>query len=73
MGERVVIRRIHELAEVNSDLLSFLEAKGVMPGRQATSVEVLDFNQTITLEVQDKPVTLGYAAARYVFVELGNP
>ena len=70
VGERVTIRRIHELAEENSELLSFLEAKGVMPGRQATVVEVLDFNQTITLEVLEQPVTLGFAAARYVFVEL---
>jgi hypothetical protein len=30
---------------------------------------MLDFNQTVTLDVQDKPVTLGFAAARYVFVE----
>jgi hypothetical protein len=31
--------------------------------------EVLGFNQTITLDVQDKPVTLGFAAARSIYVE----
>ena len=69
VGESVTIRRVHELAEENTELLSFFEAKGIMPGCQATVAEVLDFNQTITLDVQEKPVTLGFAAARYVFVE----
>ena len=69
VGEGVTIRRVHELAEENTELLSFLEEKGIMPGRQATVTEVLGFNQTITLDVQEKPVTLGFAAARYVFVE----
>jgi DtxR family transcriptional regulator, iron-dependent repressor len=68
-GESVTIRRIHELAEENTELLSFFEAKGIMPGRQVKVTEVLDFNQTITLDVQEKPVTLGFAAARYVYVE----
>ena len=40
-----------------------------MPGRLVSVTEVLDFNQTISLDVQDKPVTLGYAAAKYVYVE----
>jgi DtxR family Mn-dependent transcriptional regulator len=69
VGECVTIRRVHELAEENTELLSFFEAKGIMPGRQATVSEVLDFNQTITLDVKGNPVTLGFAAARYVFVE----
>ena len=69
MGERVTIRRIHELAEENSELLSFLEAKGVMPGRLVTVTEVLDFNQTISLDVAGNTVTLGFAAARSIFVE----
>ena len=68
-GESVTIRRVHELAEENTELLSFFETKGIMPGRQATVDEVLDFNQTVTLDVQDQPVTLGFAAARYVYVE----
>ncbi len=70
VGERVTIRRIHELAEENTELLSFFEEKGVMPGRPAIVTEVLGFNQTITLNVQEKLVTLGFAAARYVYVEL---
>lgn len=68
-GERVVIRRIHELAEENADLLEFLERHGVMPGASASVTEILPFNQTISLEVEGRPVTLGNAAARYIFVE----
>jgi DtxR family Mn-dependent transcriptional regulator len=72
VGEIVTIRRVHELAEENTELLSYLEAKGIMPGQKASVTEVLDFNQTVTLDVQEKPVTLGFAAARYVFVELNK-
>lgn len=70
VGERVVIRRIHELAEENAPLLSYLEAKGIMPGVKATVREVLPFNQTITIEIAGQMVTLGNAAARYIFVEM---
>lgn len=68
-GENVVIRRIHELAEQNPELMGFLEGKGIIPGSQAIVTEVLPFNQTITLDVQKQSVTLGFASARYVFAE----
>jgi DtxR family Mn-dependent transcriptional regulator len=67
--EKVVIRRIHEIAEQNLELMTFLEGKGIMPGVQVVVREVLPFNQTITLEVQRQTVTLGFASARYVFAE----
>jgi len=65
----VIIRRIHELAEETHGLLAFLEEKGVMPGQTATVVEVLPFNQTITLRLGKGEASLGFAAARYIFVE----
>jgi DtxR family Mn-dependent transcriptional regulator len=67
--EKVVIRRVHEIAEQNLELMTFLEGKGIMPGVQAVVSEVLPFNQTITLEVQRQAVTLGFASARYIFAE----
>ena len=70
--EKIIIRRIHELAEQNAELMAFLENKEIMPGIQASVVEVLPFNQTITLEVRGRPATLGFASARYVFVERQN-
>jgi DtxR family transcriptional regulator, Mn-dependent transcriptional regulator len=68
-GEKVVIRRIHETAEENHDLLEFLETNGVIPGAAAEVTEVLPFNQTLSLQLGGKIVTLGFPAARYIFVE----
>jgi DtxR family Mn-dependent transcriptional regulator len=71
-GETVTIRRVHELAEENGPLLSFFEAHNIVPGTLAVVVEILPFNQTITLKIKEQPVTLGNAAARYIFVETGK-
>ena len=68
--ETVTIRRIHELAEYNTELLIFLESKGLIPGAEIMVREVLPFNETISVDVQGKPVTLGFASANYLFVEL---
>jgi len=66
-NEKVTIKRIHELAEQNSELMAFLESKGIMTGALVTVRDVLPFNQTITLEVQGQLVTLGFASACYIF------
>lgn len=68
-GCTVTIRRIHEFAEEKIDLLKFLIANGVVPGAQVTVAEVLPFNQTLTISVDGKPVTLGFPAARFLFAE----
>ena len=70
IGQKVIIRRIHELAEENALLLGFLEENKVMPGTEAVVSDVLPFNETITIEVDVQPVTLGNVAAKYIFVEL---
>jgi DtxR family Mn-dependent transcriptional regulator len=68
-GEKVIIRRIHETAEDNHELLQFLETNGIVPGAQARVAEVLSFNQTISLKLREQKVTLGFPAAKYIFVE----
>jgi DtxR family Mn-dependent transcriptional regulator len=68
-GETVTIRRVHEFAEGNRDLLDYLGKNGVEPGARALLVEVLPFNQTLTLKIGGREVTLGFAAAGYIFVE----
>ena len=68
-GERLTIKRIHELAEYDLELLGYLEARGLMPGAEITIREVLPFNQTIGLAIEDREVTLGFASARYIFAE----
>jgi len=67
--ERVTIRRIHETAEENHELLEFLETNGIVPGAQAKVTENLSFNQTLSLQLGKRKVALGYPAARYIFVE----
>ncbi len=70
VGKTVIIRRIHELAEENAELLGYLEAHQIKPGVRVTVIQVLPFNHTITIEAQDlPPVTLGNAVARFIFVE----
>ena len=69
LNEKVIIRRIHELAEYNSELITFLEDKKLMPGAEVIVHEVLPFNQTLTLEIHGQVVTLGFASAYYIFVE----
>ena len=71
-GETVVIRRIHEFAEDNHELLVFLAENGITPGALAEIEEVLPFNQTLTIRLESKSVTLGFPAARFIFAELST-
>jgi DtxR family Mn-dependent transcriptional regulator len=67
--EKVIIRRIHEFAEDNPALLKYLIENGVLPGAHASVLNILAFNQTVTIQVGQNQITLGFPAARYVFVE----
>lgn len=67
--QKVTIKRVHELAEQNAELMAFFESKGIIPNAQAVVREVLPFNQTITMEINGQAVPLGFASAAYVFVE----
>jgi DtxR family transcriptional regulator, Mn-dependent transcriptional regulator len=68
-GQKVIIRRIHETAEDNPQLMEFLEMNGILPGAQAEMCDVLSFNQTLCLQMGKKQVTLGFPTAKYIFVE----
>ena len=68
-SETVTIRRVHELAEANPQVIAFLEEKKLMPGMQVSVEEILPFNQTISLSVEGQTVTLGFAIARMIFIE----
>ncbi len=69
-GEGVIIRRIHETAEDDAELMQYLENSGVVPSTQVEICEVLPFNQTLTLGLGDRRVVLGFPAAQYIYVEL---
>jgi DtxR family Mn-dependent transcriptional regulator len=68
-GKKVTIRRIHELAEQNSQLMDYLEKSGILIGQEVTLKEILAFNHTLTIIVKEKEVILGFTVARYIFVE----
>ncbi len=70
VGVEIMIRRIHEFAEDNQDLLDFLSRHKIEPGKKAKVIEDLPFNQTLTMDINGNSVTLGFAAAKYVFVAL---
>lgn len=69
VGQTVTVRRIHEFAEDNHELLEFLTENGLTPGAKVSLTEILSFNQTLTLRVDKRTVTLGFPSARLVFVE----
>jgi DtxR family Mn-dependent transcriptional regulator len=69
IDQKVTLRRIHELAEQNTELMEFLEQKNLLVGKTLTIKEILPFNQTITIEAEGRMITLGFAVAKYIFVE----
>ncbi|RPI29084.1 MAG: metal-dependent transcriptional regulator [Chloroflexota bacterium] len=69
----VIIRRIHEFAENDVDLLNYLIENKIVPGVQVQVQDILPFNQTMTILVDSRPVTLGLQAARYIFAEPLDP
>lgn len=68
-GMRGKIRRIHEFAENNLSILSFLEEKQIAPGQSIAVIEVQPVNETVTVLVEDQAVSIGFAIARYIFIE----
>ena len=69
-GESLMIRRLHEFAEDNQDLLQFLAENGITPGIQTVITDVLKFNQTLTLKVGARSVVLGFSAALSLYGEI---
>jgi DtxR family Mn-dependent transcriptional regulator len=68
-GDRGIVRRVHELAEENLELMDFLERKKILIGTPITVTEILPFNHTITLTIEKEQITLGFTVARYIYVE----
>jgi DtxR family Mn-dependent transcriptional regulator len=69
-GTKVIIRRIHELGENDPSLMKYLEENGIIPGVEVEVVEILSFNQTITVKINGRMVSLGVSSARFIHVEL---
>lgn len=69
VGEQVIIRRIHEYAEDNPDLLNFLIENDILPGVSTQVTNILPFNQTLTINVKNREITLGFQVAHFIFAE----
>lgn len=65
----VVIRRIHENIEDKKETLNYLIENEITPGKTALVLNVLPFNQTITIQIENKQITLGFSVASFIFVE----
>jgi DtxR family Mn-dependent transcriptional regulator len=71
-GQRLILRRVHESAEEQPELMAYMEAKGLLPGAEVTIREIMAFNQTISLECQGQTIVLGLAPATAVYAELAE-
>ncbi len=69
-GQQIIIRRIHESAEEDHQVMVFLEQHRLMPGTEAVVEEVIPFNETVSLAVEGQKVVLGHAVAKKVFVQV---
>jgi DtxR family Mn-dependent transcriptional regulator len=70
VGQRIIIRRLHEFAEENQELLKYLIDNGISTGTEAVIQDVLAFNQTLTLTINGHPVVLGFPAAHALYGEI---
>ena len=68
-GQHLVIRRVHESAEEQPELMAYLEQHGLLPGAEITILQIMPFNETITLECAGETVVLGLAPAALIFAE----
>jgi len=67
-GQVLVVERITEEAESDRQLLHFLWESGVRPGIKLTVTEVAPYAGTITVLLNEKSVTMGFAAAHKIWV-----
>ncbi len=67
-GQRGQVTRIHEEAEEDLQLLTFLEDYGVKPGARIVVEDVARYNGTVTIRVGDRSVVLGDRSAGYIWV-----
>ena len=66
-GQRLVIRRVHESAEEQPELMAYLEKHGLLPDVEVTIRQIMPFNETITLEHAGQTIVLGLAPAALIY------
>ena len=68
-GDACIIKRIHERLEDNPETMKFLEDNLVLPENCISVLEVLPFNKTIQIEINEKSVTIGFEIAEKIFAK----
>jgi DtxR family transcriptional regulator, Mn-dependent transcriptional regulator len=69
VGESGIMRRVHEMAEDRNAVMHFLETNHMLPGVQIKIIAKLSFNHTLEIEVKGQQISLGFAVARYIYVD----
>jgi DtxR family Mn-dependent transcriptional regulator len=72
-GERVVIDRISEEAELDQQALEYLERNRLLPGRELAVEEVAPYAGTMTVWNGEEKVTLGLRLASKIRVRAASP
>lgn len=68
-GDTCIIKRIHERLEDNPEMMKFFEENLMLPGSKIDVLEVLPFNKTVRVEIENNPVTIGFDIAEKIYVE----
>lgn len=69
-GETVAVVRVVEEAEEQPQLLSFLEENGLLPGASLLVLDYQPFNETMTVQIGQRPVVLGLGVAEFIHVRV---
>lgn len=69
IGQCYVLARIHEEIERSPQLMAFLERNCLIPGAEIQVIEVMAFNETVTVRSQGHDTVLGLAIAHRIWVE----
>jgi DtxR family Mn-dependent transcriptional regulator len=68
-GEEVVLRRVHEFAESQPELMRTLENHDLLPGARLSISETHQDEQALTLQSNGRSLSLGLPSASLLFVE----
>ena len=67
-GRTYLLARVHEEIERDQQLMAFLEEHALIPGVRVEVVEIMPYNETVTLNCAGRPVVLGLSVARRIWL-----
>ena len=67
-GVEYMLARIHEELERNPELIAYLERHCLLPGAAIRLVEIMDYNQTVSVRCGGQEVILGLSVAGKLWV-----